>query len=610
MAKERAGVATWAGTLKIEACSYTLSHGATPGQATLSVIPTIDVPDVTGTLVITDGIGTVVLPGCRVGGVTYSVGQNGRTLHLFILDRRWRWAYPKISGHYNVRDDKGQIKKGTERTPSQLATLCFEAMRERGYRIAGLDPTARPEVEWDCENAAQALQSLVEPLACRLIYDAGTDRAGVVPLGEGGPLPGGSLSDDEPSLKVAELVDAIEFVGAPIRYQCRLLLEAVGVDLDGQIKPIDRLAYKPTLAGGWKYSWPPNYPNIPASADLPGAHTQGEAERLAQQSVWKMYRVKLAGVPDGKGPLVIPGYKGKVTSRDQITLLPNKVDTTEDLDGHRVADPAQVYGSYYPGGGTLATTDARRAVKVGFQVDSGRGLVIFDEPVYAMKDDAVAEPTLILETAVTVRDAATLGLVRFRKLVRVGARVGRRVRNNDYSTAPLEVRRDDVQFDVVTDYTTASKPIKTTDNHKGGRRAGRLVSRRRAGGARGVGRPRPGVQRHRPRLLRRGDPAGDVGDRAGRGLDQGEPEFRARRVHPQIPRTPPAGGRPAGSPRGRRPARAAGPGAPGPARACRRREHLARRPVRRIPAGPCGGRGKLARSIPTEITRPAVGCGG
>jgi hypothetical protein len=241
MAKERAGVATWAGTLKIEACSYTLSHGATPGQATLSVIPTIDVPDVTGTLVITDGIGTVVLPGCRVGGVTYSVGQNGRTLHLFILDRRWRWAYPKISGHYNVRDDKGQIKKGTERTPSQLATLCFEAMRERGYRIAGLDPTARPEVEWDCENAAQALQSLVEPLACRLIYDAGTDRAGVVPLGEGGPLPGGSLSDDEPSLKVAELVDAIEFVGAPIRYQCRLLLERLaqqsGVeDVPGQAR--------------------------------------------------------------------------------------------------------------------------------------------------------------------------------------------------------------------------------------------------------------------------------------------------------------------------------------------------------------------------------------
>jgi hypothetical protein len=107
MPKIRAGTASWAGAIAIGSATYTNSHGATPAQATVAVLPTDDVPNVTGTLVITDGIGTVTLTRCRIAGTTYTVGQNGRTLNLFIFDRRWLWAYPKISGKYNVPRREG-----------------------------------------------------------------------------------------------------------------------------------------------------------------------------------------------------------------------------------------------------------------------------------------------------------------------------------------------------------------------------------------------------------------------------------------------------------------------------------------------------------------------
>jgi hypothetical protein len=445
----------------VESCSYTLSHGATPGQAALTLGTVFDGLAGTGMLVITDGIGTIALRGCKIDKLSFLTGPSGSTVQLLILDRRWQWAFPTIRGRYNTKDDKGKVVKARERTPKQLAELCLKAMGERNYRIIGLPSDARPEVAWDAENAAQALQSLVEPLGCRLIYQPNTDSVLIAPLGEGAQLPAaGSFADDQPGLDLPELPDELEVLGAEIKYQVRLKLEAVGEDFDGALKPLDKLSYKPLGADGWGRTNPPMFANLPADDKLPGEHKREEALAQARKSVYRYYRVKECG-PDGSGKVIsIPTYDDLERGRSQVILTDRKNDTKPDDAGNPVAVPAQVFGAYYRGGPATANTDKKDPVKVPFQVDSERGLVIFDSPVYELDsaNGKVKAADLTFEGAVLVRGNDSDMPLRYSRKRKTGARNG---------TAAATVLREDVELKKTTAYHPATqRPTKTTDNAK------------------------------------------------------------------------------------------------------------------------------------------------
>jgi hypothetical protein len=259
---------SWPGVLAVESCRGTVSHGITPGVFTLTTYPQAAAPAEFGDLVLGDGVRTVTLKDCKVDSVTGQASAAGQTWTLTILDRRWKWAGGSISGRYNQQDRRGKFVPWTIRSPEELAKLCLEAMGEKGYfldlpdgleKATGADEDdylragenfaqtqANPPVTWDVTNPARALAILAERFGRRVVFQPLKDRVAVLPLGEGEDLPDGPLEMSAPSLDAPETPKEVAVAGAPVRIQCRLALEAVGEEWDGEYLPIDLLSYAPT----------------------------------------------------------------------------------------------------------------------------------------------------------------------------------------------------------------------------------------------------------------------------------------------------------------------------------------------------------------------------
>ncbi len=242
------GVASWPGVVSVSDCTYTCSQGISPGMAVLTCLPQLLPPSAEGTLLLSDGNVTIPLPGCKVQrAIDHKDPPYGETWTLEILDRRWRWRETgSISGQYNQKDKHNYYYPWTVRTPTQLAALLLDAMGETGYEIL-LPDVGLPPCDWDHDNPAQLLSALCESLGCRVLYRIDTDSVLIAPVGEGGPLPTGgwSISKASPSFNAPAGPSTILLAGAPIRYQARFALQAVGLDWDGHYRPIEYLSYAP-----------------------------------------------------------------------------------------------------------------------------------------------------------------------------------------------------------------------------------------------------------------------------------------------------------------------------------------------------------------------------
>ncbi len=256
-------IATYANIAAPEACSYTLSHGQTPGCAVLRCSPQLAPPAPDGTLVITDGVlGEIILNNCHLDEMKVSRDSRGTYWSLRILDRRWKWArFGALGGAYNQLDPFGKLLPWTIRSPTELAQICLDAMGEVGYTILmppGINypgpytsqpivniSGVNPPVNWDGVPPAQALQQLCDMFGVRLVYQWNTDAVLITPIGVGNDLPRGSIHTQSIALRNPETPDSIAVRGAPTRYQVRLNLFPVGEDWDGSIRPIEYLSYAP-----------------------------------------------------------------------------------------------------------------------------------------------------------------------------------------------------------------------------------------------------------------------------------------------------------------------------------------------------------------------------
>ncbi len=261
------GNCSWAGMTDFVSCSYTCSHGITPGVAQLVLPLSQDGKLKTyGNLVIrddTDANPFVILFDCKISDFQATRVGDGRGFIASILDRRWKWAFPTIDGNYNIRDEKGLIKDWSRKSLAELIDLCLQAMDEIGYAIKLPDVEAEylDEVNWSDTNAAQALAELVERHGGVVIYQpeylgGGVgDKVIIAKAGEGDPLPKLNYSDFMPAQDLPEGPKSISITTAPICYQVAIPLEAVGFEPGGEIVPIDDLSYKPTA--GWSAGGPP-----------------------------------------------------------------------------------------------------------------------------------------------------------------------------------------------------------------------------------------------------------------------------------------------------------------------------------------------------------------
>lgn len=209
--------------------------------------------------------------------------------------------------------------------------------------------------------------------------------------------------------------------------------------------------HKDIQTGDWTKECPDLIWNVTATDRL----SVLEARNLAQQNIWRAFRVmnedvldahenardRAAGFNRKYKPIIVPGF-GKISSRLQLTISKFMVDQVvpseriqggialnqqelansgvlpEYYNGVARNREARVYGQYAKRIGSVVwnsvsniNTDPMALVKVGFQVDPINQLVIFNRPVYRMADQGgtsvYLDPELILECAVTVRDPST-----------------------------------------------------------------------------------------------------------------------------------------------------------------------------------------------------------
>ncbi|AWM35913.1 hypothetical protein GobsT_63540 [Gemmata obscuriglobus] len=421
----RLGQAWWPGAVGCVSCTYTVSHDVGPGIAALE-IPEQDLRTVRsfGTLVITDGVGTVKLDRCRVTDVSFGASPaGGRTVVLHIADRRWMWRYGAISGNWNQLASKedltnlppgeyiaagGPYAPGTYRPAHLLMADCLAAMNELTAPLIDPPPAVPVPVEWDDEVPASALAALAAEVGYRVVYQPVANRVLLAPAGAGKPLPDNlPFVSNSTTLDLPERPNTIVLAGGPTVYHDWLALEPVGLEKSGEVRHIDDLSYRPPR--GWSQCNAQTMFEASATNQL----TAEEARELARRHVWRTFRVKMADVVNSAvdGPNV--GGYGRVRDRDQLVLGPVIYYRQKDLLGQPMTEPAEACGKVYiaPADGVTRSelprafdhTDRSQVLPWRPTIDGARGLVTFGRQMYEYAGGRKLAPDLFLFTGFTIR---------------------------------------------------------------------------------------------------------------------------------------------------------------------------------------------------------------
>jgi hypothetical protein len=241
-------------------------------------------------------------------------------------------------------------------------------------------------------------------------------------IGTGAQLPSGYFLEDSITRDAPPRPSELAIVCGPSRYQVDFQLEAVGMeegdaDSADTLVPIDELSYRP--AEGWSH------------VDLPYFHqVEGRFRGLAARSVFRYYRIKT--------PLTVPGYEGRsgsaIEKLEQILPIEDEQVVLALENGRLANRPATIHGVWFPNAGSMANSapslvpapqptdgDGGGALPMYYQghyrLDTARGLVIFDEPVYRNEHPSagggsgyelqIAPAQLVLRAACRVRDPET-----------------------------------------------------------------------------------------------------------------------------------------------------------------------------------------------------------
>jgi hypothetical protein len=394
---------SWPGVLGFIGANYSCQHGISPNTASVTIaIQNLDVLSKEADLVLGDGDIAVTLRGARLAG--WSMADSaGKRVILRIQDGRWRWKHGTISGVYNERDDQGRSKKERRKDPYELMQLCWEAMPKgpQNILITGLsyppDPDSWPAVNWRNANPAQALSELAGRFGLRVIYQPNVDGVLVAPPGVGATVDYVNWTTKSGGVDLPSPPDILTAVSEQNYVTMALPLEAVALDLDGVVRLLDDVSYKPDA--GWNTVGPPFKGIIrrplrelaiggegdpPQGFNAPDA-TDEDAQRLCNETVAKWYRVRLvqANAPQIQLHLDTPGFPDLV-SLDQILLSQGIMDHTAGPDNTVCIFPPKVYGSYSTGTTKGQVTIANQEIAVPFTVDAERRLVRFSRPVYRL----------------------------------------------------------------------------------------------------------------------------------------------------------------------------------------------------------------------------------
>lgn len=362
---------TYSGVQSWEDWDFTDTAGVAPAMGVMTIYPQMGYPSLESDIVMTHDGRTVTLKKMRADAASFARNSGGQIVSFKVFDERWRWQKGYVvSGKYNTRLPSNEVDPYREKKPIELVDMLFAAMDVTNYvadivRDDANIAAARPDADWDVSNPAQELQSLLDSFGLRLVPRRSDGMFVICRTGEGITLEalGRPYQDPSEGIDPQENPDAVAVYTAPIRWQVRLELEAVGQEIwdtakqpteipsdplaprptdnaDGSIKPIDQLTYTPKDSFG-NPTW------VNTDEDMEGVDiirvqqpdgSYHSPQDLARHSVYKYYRVK-------SDDITIPGYSEPGTGiatvkRKQLILTDELAEEFIDPDGERRMRPA------------------------------------------------------------------------------------------------------------------------------------------------------------------------------------------------------------------------------------------------------------------------------
>jgi len=214
-----------------------------------------------------------------------------------VKDRRWAWQDAVIeSGEYNVRDEFGEdIIEVTKKTPRELAAIALDALGEATYDVSVLptDEVKMPHTKFRYTLAAEFLQKLCGLMGCS-VHLLPDNTIQVIQDGVGS-IPDDTNLEETPAigLLIDPAPDNVKVIAEDTLFDSWLLLEAVAPDMNGTVKPIEMLSYRPT--NGWYAASPKDLSGeaVAVKATFPGWNDDDKerAVDLTTRHIHKTYRV-------------------------------------------------------------------------------------------------------------------------------------------------------------------------------------------------------------------------------------------------------------------------------------------------------------------------------
>lgn len=363
--------ASFTGIFQTRRFHLSIGHG---GNITclLDIIPQVQAPPAIGNLTVTDGFIHLTLIGCRIDRASITYNSRGQIVRAIVLGPTWKWKLAGIDGIYNVPRPDGTIDPDTEKTPRELATLLFEAMRVPRFDVSGMPNATRPFVNWHGDFAYSELTQLCHDLGCDFGYDVHNQIARIWTVGQGSNLPLGGEQTITYGADFSESPDVIKAYSNFSEFQSKLATECVMPDLDGTWKLADEVSYAPE--DGWAGSNP--FDPLPDSDDK-------VARGLARRWLWRAYRAK----SQADGSNKVPVY-GEVDGMEDILPLHDRLLESYELGG-MYNQVAYAEGTFAIGGDPdpVYNTEPFERIEIGHRLDGERGIMIFDAPIYQLGDD-------------------------------------------------------------------------------------------------------------------------------------------------------------------------------------------------------------------------------
>lgn len=349
-------------------------------------------------LTISQGENEMTFHDCLTVGIEEAEPNDAGLVKIILHDARWRWQFGTIDGDYNVVKDDGTLLR--EKSPRDLAQLLSGAMGQGLMDVRGLPNSGRPRKAWRSASPAAELDQLCNEYGCVVVFNGHKNKASICKVGVGAPIPQQPVVSESRGLSIPAWPSRVVIDTAAVLFQAPLLFfEAVGMDTDGKIKPIDQLAYKP--AAGWAQTDPAFFIGIDTVYQSEGGTAY--ARDLAINTVYKWYRLTGLAAPGRWSPSALLLEPNRPRSKDDIgPFLGTRLERDEATNTRL---PIVAVCEHYNDRENFANQPPGSKVKFGATINESTKCIEFAEPLFKF-DEATeayspAEPVVYAAFAVS-----------------------------------------------------------------------------------------------------------------------------------------------------------------------------------------------------------------